>query len=246
LQSGQNAVKLYPNNEDAHLCLGKAYDYLGYIDLSIKELEIAEKLKNKKEALGLHHNLDNDLLYYDEQLKKARYLNDKEGESEILSNIALIYCEQNNYDKALEYFNKSLQLTSNPDSIATIYSNIASVYLDKGDNDKVVEYYKKAIELSQKVGNYRNTAINMINLGAVYTNLKNFQDAQYYLQKGLLIVQKTGDRLLEANIYKYFGKLYSLQKQKGLAKEYFKKAYNLYKTTGYNKDAQWLYDAYLK
>jgi len=34
----------------------------------------------------------------------------------------------------------------------------------------------------------------MLNLGDAYTDLKNFSEAQYYLQKGLLMVQKLGDK----------------------------------------------------
>ena len=257
LQAGKNAVKLYPNSEYAHLCLGEAYSNLGYFNLSIKELEIVEKLTNDEAILGVIYSfigvdysklgdLNNALLYYDRELKIARDLSNKEEESKALNNIAGIYQEQGNYNKALEYDNKSLQLTTKPSSIATTYNNIATVYLDKGDNDKAVEYFKKAIEFDQEAGNYHGAARDMLNLGYTYTNLKNFQEAQYYLQQGLSMIQKLGDKYWEATGYRYFGKLYLAQNQESLAKEYFTKAYNLFKAIGDNSDAQWVYEAYLK
>jgi len=237
LQAGQNAVRIYPRSADAHRCLGEAYYNLGYSNLSINELKRAEELIKYEEAA---------LLYYYRQLGIYRDLNNKEGESVALNDIGLIYEEQGKYDKALEYYNKSLQLTTKPSSIATTYNNIAIVYSDKGDNNKAVEYYKKAIELGQEAGDYHNTAKYMINLGGAYTNLKNFQEAQYYLQQGLSMIQKLGDKYVEAAAYVGFGKLYLAQNQESLAKEYFTKAYNLLKVIVNNNKAQEVYENYLK
>jgi tetratricopeptide (TPR) repeat protein len=257
LQSGQKAVKIYPRSAKAHGCLGMTYEKLGDFKLSIKELKTAEKLTNSKDVLGAIYSfigndyynlgdLNNALLYHDRELKIARDLNNQEQESAALNNISLIYYKQGNYDKALEYLNKSLQFTSKPNDITTIYNNIAVIYRVKGDNNKAVEYLKKAIEFAQKAGDYHGTAIGMLNLGGIYIVLKNFSSAQYYLQKGLLMMQKLGDKYWEANGYKFFGRLYLAQNQEGLAREYFTKAYNLYKATGDNSDAQAVYEKYLK
>jgi Flp pilus assembly protein TadD len=257
LQAGQKAVRIYPRSAEAHKCLGKTYTRLGYFKLSIKELKTAEKLTNNKADLGVIYlcigfdynklgDLNNALLYYDRQLEIYRNLNDEEGESKALNNIGVIYQNQGNYDKALEYYNKSLRLTSDPSSIANTYNNIATVYFAKGDNNKAVEYLKKAIEFDQKAGNYHGTAVDMLNLGDTYRDLKNFQEAQYYLQKGLLMMQKLGDKYWEAYGYGYFGELYLAQNKKALSKEYFTKAYNLFKAIGDNSDAQGVYEKYLK
>jgi len=257
LQAGQNAVRIYPQAAVAHQCLGQVYTNIGYFNLSIKELKTAEKLTNNKAYLGTIYSyigsdyynlgdLNNALLYYDRELKIARDLNNQEKESAALNNIALIYQDQGNYDKALEYLNKSLQLKTKPSSIATTYNNIAGVYLDQGDKNKAVEYLKKAIEFAQKAGDYRGTARDMLNLGYTYTDLKNFSEAQYYLQQGLLMMQKLGDKYGEAYGFKYFGKLYLAQNKKALSKEYFTKAYNLFKAIGDNSDAQLVYETYLK
>jgi tetratricopeptide (TPR) repeat protein len=257
MQAGQNAVKIYPNSSNAHFCLGAAYTNLDYFNLGIKELKIAEKLTNNKNVLGriysliginydILDDLDNALFYYYRALQIEKDLNDKEGESLVLSNIAGIYKKQSNYDKALEYYNKSLQLTSDPSSITTIYNNIAFVYLYKGDNNKSVEYFKKALELAQEASNYRGTAKYMLNMALPYIRLKNFSEAEYYLNQGLKMVKKLGDKYLEAYGYAIFGKLYLAQNQESLEKEYFTKAYNLYESIGDNSDAQWIYENYLK
>jgi len=257
LQAGQNAVRIYPQVAEAHECLGETYERLGYFNLSIKELKIAEKLTNDEAYLGAIYSfigvdynkmgdLNNALLYYDRYLKIERDLNNQEEENSALSNIGGIYKDQGNYDKALEYYNKSLQLASDPSSISITYNNIATVYFYKGDKNKAVEYFKKAMGFAQKAGNYRGIAQDMLNLGYTYTCLKNFQEAQYYLQKGLSMMQKIGNKYWEAYGFKCFGRLYLAQNKKALSKEYFTKAYNLYKAIGDNSDAQWVYEKYLK
>jgi len=242
LQAGQKAVRIYPRSAKAHECLGIAYKKLGHPILSIKELKTAEKLTNDKDTLGtiylfigIHYNNFNHpnkaLLYFDRELEIARDLNNQEKESAALNNIGLVYLDYFNeqgYDKALEYFNKSLQFTSDPSMITIIYNNIGNVYLDKGDKNKAVEYYKKAVEFAQKADYHTATALDMLNLGNQYTDLKNFSEAQYYLQKGLLMLQKLGDKYWEWEGYDYFGRLYLAQNQKGLAKEYFAKANTLF------------------
>jgi len=259
LQAGQNAVSIYPLSAEAHKCLGITYTRLGYFNLSIKELKTAEKLTNSKAALEVIYSVigadydnlgdsNNALLYYNRELEIARDLNNQEGESNAINNIAGVYEEQGNYNKALEYYNKSLQLTStsDPSSIAITYNNIAIVYSAKGDKNKAVEYLKKAIEFAQKAGDYDGTAKYMLNLGNTYIDLKNFSEAQYYLQKGLLMMQKLGNKYWEATGYYYFGKLYLAQNKKASSKDYFTKAYNLFKAIGDSGDAQWVYKKYLK
>jgi len=257
LQSGKKAIKIDPKNTYAHVCLGATYTKLGYFNLSIKELQIAEKFANNKLDLDVIYSIlggdydsmgdfNNAVLYYTKELNIAKDLNNADKESRALNNIATIYARQGYYDKALEYFNKSLQLKTNPSSIALTYSNIGTIYSQKGDNVKAVEYFKKAVDIAQKSGDYHGAAMHMINLGDTYIDLRNFSKAGYYLTQGLELMHKLGDKYSEAYAYVSLGKLYMVQNKKDLAKEYFTKAYNLFKATGNNNKAQEVYESYLK
>ena len=257
LQAGENAVKLHPKSAEAQMCLGFAYTYLGYYSSSISHLVMAEKFTNNKSELeeiysflsGDYNSLgdlNTALFYLDKELQVAKDLNDKEGESNALNGIAIIYQYRGNYDKALEYFNKSLKLASEPSTIANIYGGIASIYLIEGDNNKAIELSKKAIEFAKKADDFDKVAQLTINLAEAYVNSKNFSEAEHYLTQGLEMVQKLGNKEWEANAYVEFGKLYLAQNQEDLAKEYLTKAYNLFKAIGNNTNAQWVYETYLK
>jgi tetratricopeptide (TPR) repeat protein len=164
----------------------------------------------------------------------------------ILMQQGLDETKKGNYDKALEYLNKSLQLTNDPNTIANVYSAIGSVYSYKGDNNKAIEYFKKAIEINQANGNHSETVRDMICIASRYINLGNFSETKYYLTQGLEIAKKLDGTSWEAYAYTIFGQLYSAQNQEDLAREYFTKAYNLFKSIGNNSEAQRIYRTYLK
>jgi len=250
-QAGENAVKLYPNNADAHECLGEAYYYLGDFSSSIEELKTAEKLASSEKALsaiylylgGDYEDLNDyntALLYYNKSLKINTDLNDTKDEDTNLNNIANVYDEMGNYDKALEYYNKSLQLTSDPNTIATIYNRIGMIYEKKGDHNKAIDYIKKAIEIDQANGNHSRTVLDMICIASPYINLGNFSEAKRYLTQGLEIAKKLDDKSWEAYVYIGLSNLYSVQNQEALAEEYRTKAYNLYKSIGNDGQAKHL------
>jgi tetratricopeptide (TPR) repeat protein len=256
LQTGKNAVELYPNSADAHWCLGAAYYYLGDFNLSIEELKTAEKLASSEKALdaiylylGGDYEKLNDfntaLLYYNKSLKIDTDLNDTKHEVTNLNNIANVYDEMGNYDKALEYYNKSLQLTSDPNTIATIYNRVGMIYEKKGDHNKAIDYIKKAIEIDQANGNHSRTVLDMICIASPYINLGNFSEAERYLTQGLEIAKKLDDKSWEAYVYIGLSSLYSVQNQEALAEEYRIKAYNLFKSIGNNSEAQGVYKTYL-
>ena len=69
--------------------------------------------------------------------------------SALLNNMALVYQEQGEYEKALEYFGKALDVrervlgSGHPDTAAT-YNNMAGVYKEQGDYEKALKLYEKA------------------------------------------------------------------------------------------------------
>jgi tetratricopeptide (TPR) repeat protein len=84
----------------------------------------------------------------------------------LLSNIATAYDKLNEYDKALNYYDKSLKadipfLNNDHPDIATTYSNIAGTYLKLGKRVEAKSYYLKAVNiLINKFGpNHPNTEV---------------------------------------------------------------------------------------
>ena len=249
VEAGKVAVQKYPNNIDAHLCLGASYYTIGEFRLALVHMKKAESLTSDKEDLmyiysgigsiyeGLGY-LDDALLYYSRSLRLAIDLENESMQATALNGIAGIYLNKGELDKALDYYEESLSLETDEKSKATTYNGIAIIYIKKGDYQKAVKYFRKAIEIYEKYGDYHGASQTKINLGDTYREMKDYEKAEKYLLEGLEGVKKVGDKYWEAYGYKYLGLLYRDKGDKKTAKDYLMRAYNLYKSVGVEEYAE--------
>jgi tetratricopeptide (TPR) repeat protein len=243
IEAGRAAVEKYPNNIDAHYCLGVSYYAIGEFRLALEHMKKAESLTSNKENLMRIYNqigliywrmgyLDDALLYYSRSLSLARDLGNRRVQAVVLNNIALIYDNKGELDKALEYYEESLRLETDEKEKAATYNNIALIYEDKGDYQKAVEYLQKAIETSERYGYYHGVSMGKLNLGNTYRKMKDYEKAEKYILEGLEGVKKVGDKYWEASGYHFLGWLYKDRGDKKTAKDYLTRAYNLFKSIG--------------
>ncbi len=248
IEAGKKAVKKYPNNSDAHLCLGINYYQIGKLKVALKHLKKSESLTSDKRDLmyiytqlgKIYHEMgyfDDALLYHNKSLSLAKELGHISTQAAVLNNIALMYQHINELDKALDYFEESLRLQTNEKAKSPTYNNIALIYGKKGDYQKAVEYFKKAIEIGERYGDYHGASRTKLNLGAAYREMKDYKKAEKYILEGLEGVKKVGDKFWEAIGYHYLGWLYKDKGDKKTAKDYLTRAYNLYKSIGAEMDA---------
>ena len=118
--------------------------------------------------------------------------------------IQLGVCERklSNFDKALEYYEKSLaiQLKVHGDehpSTGTSYNNLGGVWNDKGEYDKALEYYEKSLAIDLKVHGDQHTSTSTLyhNLGRVWYYKGEYEKALEYYEKSLAIRLKVhGDQ----------------------------------------------------
>jgi tetratricopeptide (TPR) repeat protein len=248
IEAGKRAVQKYPNNSDAHFCLGRSYRMVGEFKLALEHLKKAESLtSNKKDLMYIYNqigliyermgSLDDALLYYSRSLSLARDLGSKSMQASVLNNIALIYEKKGELDKALDYYEESLRLQTDEKKKAPTYNNIANIYDKKGNYQKAAEYLQKAIEIGERYGDYHGVSMWKLNLGDTYRKMKDYEKAEKYISEGLEGVKKVGDKFWEAVAYHYLGWLYRDKGDKKTAKDYLTRAYNLYKSIGAEGDA---------
>ncbi len=243
IEAGRVAVQKYPNNIDAHFCLGASYRMVGEFKLALEHMKRAESLTSDKKDLMYIYNqvgiiyekmgyLDDALLYFSRSLSLARDLGNKSMQASALNNIAVIYDNKGELDKALSYYEESLRLEANEKEKATTYNNIALIYDEKGNYQKAVEYLQKAIEIGERYGDYRGASIRKLNLGNTYRKMRDYEKAEKYILEGLEGVKKVGDKYSEATGYVYLGWLYIDKGDEKTAKDYFTRAYDLFKSIG--------------
>jgi tetratricopeptide (TPR) repeat protein len=243
IEAGKIAVQKYPNNIDAHYCLGVSYYVIGEFRLALEHMKRAESLaSNRKDLMYIYNRigliydkmdyLDDALLYYSRSLSLARDLGNKSMQASVLNNIAGIYDRKGELDKALGFYEESLRLKTDEKEKAPTYNNIALIYEDKGDYQKAVEYFQKAIEISERYGDYHGASKVKLNLGDTYRKMKDYEKAEKYISEGLEGVKKFGDKYWEALGYYFLGLLYKDKGDRRTAKDYLIRAYNLYKSIG--------------
>ncbi|MBN4081552.1 tetratricopeptide repeat protein [bacterium AH-315-C07] len=165
---------------------------------------------------------------------------DKVGRAKIgiarhLGNIGIVYKEQNDYPKALQYYFKALEMnnvTGNENGSATNLGNIGLVYSDQSDYIKALQYYFKALEMNNMMGNANGSAINLGNIGLVYADQNDYPKALQYYFKALEMYRVMGDKRSIVIQLGNIGSLYTKIKQYDKAEQYLQRSLTLSDSIG--------------
>ena len=110
----------------------------------------------------------------------------------VLNNLGKVYEEQNKYDKALEYYEKAIQLqrqhlSEDHPALSTDYSNIGSIYQKQKKLDLALEYFQRALKIEMKAPEPDEELIAIFNnnIGLIYNDQKNFTQGLNYHEKSL-------------------------------------------------------------
>ncbi len=218
------------------------------LDLVISSLKNVEKRTSRELDLIYVYNLllcqayknksmcNDTLLYHQRELSLAlaRDLDDRESKITFLKDMAKSFREKGEFDKALLFYKRLLELQTDEIDGAITYTDIALTYSDQGNYPEAVKYYKKAMNILKKHENdsfsiFLYTFIEL-DLGDIYRKMKDFENAEYYLLDGLKKIQKNEFlKGFEWGVYYNLGLLYRDKGEKALADDYFNKASKIYK-----------------
>jgi len=133
-----------------------------------------------------------------------------------LHNIGNVYHVKGDYDKALDYYERSLSIKEelgNKRGIVKILINIGIVYWKKGDYEKALDYLERSLAIQEEVGNKRGMGMSLNNIGILYCYKGDYKKAEEYLEKSLSIKKEIGFKGLELDTttylyltYKHLGK----------------------------------------
>ena len=213
------------------------YKLRNYLDLPYDEIKL-EDLPYLKMGLFVSDyfaDYQTSMMYNQTYLMMVQF-SGKENFSDTTSsynNIGVVYYSQGDYDKALEYYSKTLAIrekvlgTEHPNT-ARSYGNIGVVYKNQGDYDKALEFFTKDLAICEKVlgTEHPDTAICYNNIGVVYKNQGDYDKALEYYYKALAIREKVlGTEHPDTAIcYNSIGGVYCSQGDYDKALEYDSKA----------------------
>lgn len=116
------------------------------------------------------------------------------------------------FDKALEYFLKSLEINQEffdeGYDQGLLYNNIGLIYSRQGDYNKELKYYRISLDVFERINSKKGIAICYMNIGVYNRNIKNFEKAIDYFSCSIEIHKVLNQKIKIANGYTNLGKTY--------------------------------------
>jgi len=108
-----------------------------------------------------------------------------------------VYNHQNEFELALKYYNKSINIFKNikwEEGIATSLNNIGLVYYNQGKIKQALSCYKESLEIHKKLGDKKGIALSFNNIASIYKENNNANQAIEYYANSLIIWEELEDK----------------------------------------------------
>lgn len=102
-----------------------------------------------------------------------------EKRSVAINNLGIIYYSLGQYDEAIAWFNRGLELTSQEDvrNKLNLLANLGLVYQKMKDYDRAIEYNEQVISLASESGYLPPQSTALSNMGDIYTGQGDYERA---------------------------------------------------------------------
>ena len=177
------------------------------LEYSLKSLKISEALNHKLRIFSALNTIAS--VYYSKKatwdtaqsyLERAIGISEEIGNNRATGvfseNLGEINFEKGNDAKALEYYQKSIDI-GDKELSPFAYNGIGKLYLRKGRIDEALKYHNKALEIAEELDLKEHIIGSLKGLANVYLRQNNFQAAMnaYKKAEGLAITMKLNPEL---------------------------------------------------
>ena len=158
-----------------------------------------------------------------------------------LFSTGISYFSLSDYRKALEYFDQAIPLAAavKDRRLEAGINNYAGGMLDLlGNVDKAVAHFQRANKLAHDVGWLQAEGDALVNIGKIYSDQADWQQALSFYEKALPVFQSTsGSKQAQAITFNNIGMAYSRSGEQQKALDYLQQALTLHRN-GKNKSAE--------
>lgn len=137
------------------------------------------------------------------------------------------------FDSAKKYATEALMLSIRLGFVrgqASGYNNLGVVNHFLGNYPEALDYYSKTVRLRQAMGDMAGVAGGYNNMAKIYFNQDNYPRALECILQALAIVEKNGNRNLEASLLNDIGNIYLEKPARALG--YYKRSLAIYESIG--------------
>jgi len=128
-----------------------------------------------------------------------------------LNNSAERYWENGDKEKALEFFNKAIEVAQkfkDRSTLAYIYKNLGEAYTELGQTDTAINYLDKSQKISKEIGDVEIEAFALLGIGSVSLKINNIEKAEKCCLQALKIAEKVKSTELHWFCYKQLSDVY--------------------------------------
>lgn len=229
LALSQEVLGQEANNRAALLCKGRAYGASGNHQEALVALQDAEQLSptplDQIVALTLMGNVQKSAGDFDAAMQtyqQSLALAKREANGQLqrinINLIGEIQLATQHLDQALENFLAGSKLAANDNERADNYARIADVYNKQGKNDQAIEYQVKTMIMQEQSGDADSFAGATLELGRMYSDAKDYVNADKYFNKIIQLAKDQGGPYWEAMGYYYQAKSRVIQGQSAEAR----------------------------
>ncbi|MCU0358031.1 MAG: tetratricopeptide repeat protein [Cyclobacteriaceae bacterium] len=168
--------------------------------------------------------------YARQALNLATEINDQRGMAAANNNIGVAYRNQGAFDKALDFYIKSLRLyegLDNKEGIAAARNNISTIYSIKQDYSQALKFLEESHSMLVELNDQPKLVGSLNNLGVLNQNLAQYEEALNFYKQSYDLSEKLGSPLPDP--LNNIGNLLSMQNRFSEAIEYYSKALELEK-----------------
>ncbi|HEX8127983.1 MAG TPA: tetratricopeptide repeat protein, partial [Pyrinomonadaceae bacterium] len=149
---------------------------------------------------------------------------DAEGTGAILHNFGYLIQSRGDYEKALEYYNRSLKIKEeigNRLGIANSLHQIGNIHYLRGDYDKALEYYDRSLKMAEELGDQSGIAGSIHQIGLIHENRGDYDKALEYYDRSLKMAEELGYRSGIAGSLHQIGMVHQYRGDHEKALEYY-------------------------
>ena len=202
-------------------------------DFATKALQLSQKIEYKIEEGFANLNMGNVNIIsgnYSEALKyfataqnifenekesnPDKILKIKKGLAKAYGSIGIVFSEQSNYSKALQFHFKAIKIyeaINDQKKCAQVYNNIGVEYKSLGSDFKALDYFLKAEKIQEKLKD-TNIGITLTNIANCYLKQKNNDKALDYYNQAKINFDKNPDARALGEWYNNMGLFYQANK----------------------------------
>ncbi len=162
-----------------------------------------------------------------EALALRERLQDMEGLAEVNNHIGSLYQYQKNYDKAEEYYGRSLAIYSElglEREMGKAFNNFGALYEDTRQPERAIRLHRRSLAIWEHLADSGWMAVSFMHLGICYDQLTMRDSARYYLFKSAAILKGRDNPYLLSMLYNGLGTNYLISGNTTEALEWCKRS----------------------